>query len=232
MGVIEIAELSLSQAMRRMETSAQNLANMVTPGFKAHRTFSLAPDDGTAAVSGAVRSVGQGAVDFSDGKLQQTGNPLDLAIMNDGFFVVRSDDGVFYTRNGQFRRDSNGMLITADGLIVQSISGDLHVEGDMKFLPDGTVLQNNEPVARLRIVGFDDLQKLTVAGPGLFGAPTELVRDVEDVQVRQGMLESSNVTTADEMLSIMAALRSAESSQRIVQVYDDLMGKAINTLGQ
>ena len=69
MGALEIAELSLSQAMRRVETSAQNLANMVTPGFKAHRTFSIGAEGGGAAAPEAVGAGKQGTVDFSNGKL-------------------------------------------------------------------------------------------------------------------------------------------------------------------
>ncbi len=229
MGIVDIAEVMLSNAMWRVEVAAQNLANVTTPGFKAHTTFSL--DSGFGAVSQPDRALS--AVDFTAGKLQQTGNPFDLAILGEGFFVVRSPDGVFYTRNGQFHRDSNGNLATADGLLLQSATGDVRVDREeVTVLPDGTLLQAGEPVARLNLVAFDDLTTLKVAGGGLFRAPEDAAHELADAQIRQGMLEASNITTADQVIAIMAALRSAESSQRIVQVYDDLMGRVVSTFSQ
>ena len=233
MGAIEIAGSIISRAQERVEVSAQNMANMTTPGYKARRQFSvlIAPEQvDRAAMPG--NQIGP-SVDFSVGKLRPTGNPLDLAISGAGFFAVRSSDTVFYTRDGQFSRDADGRFVTSEGMVLQAGGGDLAVAGpNVKVLADGTVLDGEQPVAQLTIVDFADVHSLRSAGAGLFAAPDGMAREIASPQVHQGMLEASNVSTADEMLTIMAALRSAESGQKVVQIYDDLMGRAVTAFGQ
>lgn len=234
MGAIEIAGSIISRATQRVEISAQNMANMTTPGYKARHQFStliIAPQNNQPI--SFVDQQNQQAIDFTNGKLTNTGNPFDLAISGSGFFVVQSAGGTFFTRNGQFSRDADGHLVTPDGMILQSATGDVTVGGsDVKILSDGTVLDGGQPAARLAIADFADPHTLQPAGAGLFAAPAGAARDVASPQIRQGMLETSNVSTADEMLSVMAALRSAETGQRVVQVYDDLMGRALTAFGQ
>jgi len=93
------------------------------------------------------------------------------------------------------------------------------------------VLDGDTPVGRLAVVSFADTSVLRPIGAGLFSAPEDAAQPVS-AELHQGMLETSNVSTADEMVSIMAALRSAQSGQRVVQVYDDLMGRAVSAFGQ
>jgi flagellar basal-body rod protein FlgF len=231
MGPLEIAEIMLSRAQQRVELSAQNMANIATPGFKAHRRFHdlIA----TASIEAGSDSNTASAIDFTSGKLQSTGDPYNLALSGSGFFVVRSDNDTFYTRDGQFHRDVDGRLLTADGLALQSDAGDVVLKGaDLKVLTDGTVLDGGQPAFRLAIADTENKQILQSAGGGAYAAPAATMHDVGSPIVRQGVLEASNVSTADEMISIMAALRAAESGQRVVQVYDDLMGRALTAFGQ
>jgi flagellar basal-body rod protein FlgG len=222
----------LSRAFERTEISAQNLSNMTTPGYKAVRGFAdLASDPPTGSSAAANRE--ESLIDFAPGQMQNTGAPFDLAISGSGFFVVRSDQQTFYTRDGQFSRGADGKLVTSGGLALQSSSGgDVVVsQNNPQILPDGTVLENGQPVARIGIVDFSDPAALRPEGAGLFAASPDDATTAS-AQIHQGMLETSNVSTADEMISIMAALRSAESGQKIVQTYDDLMAQAINAFGQ
>jgi flagellar basal-body rod protein FlgF len=228
-GVSEIAGTILARAFQRTEVAAQNMSNMTTPGYKARRWFPLAA---TVDSNGSSPNTGS-MIDFAQGQLQNTGNPLDLALSGTGFFVVRSDDGTYYTRDGQFVRGSDGRIETSGGLALQAASGgDITVtSANPQILTDGTVLDGGQPVARVATAKFSDLSSLKPAGGGLFTASSD---DSEDgnAQIHQGMLETSNVSTADEMISIMSALRSAESGQKVIQVYDDLMGRALNAFGQ
>lgn len=227
--VVEIGQAILSASMQRIELAAQNIANITTPGYKAYRSFSAVLGEG-ASHANAVKSA---AMDFSTGKLQGTGNPCDLAIVGEGFFEVRSDNGVFYTRAGQFVRNSDGNLTTPDGLLVQSSDGDINLsQAAFKILADGTVIDGDEPVAKIKVVKFTDLNSLVPVGGSLFLPGSAESEDVQAPQIRQGMLETSNVSAASEMVTIMASLRSAESGQRVVQVYDDLMGRVISAFGQ
>src|SRR5262249_50718387 len=105
MGPVEIAGVVLARATSDIEVAAQNIANLTTPGFKAHRSFNdmlislLDPESQPAQLSSTT--------DFSTGKIQETGNPFDLALQGAGYFTVRSGDAIFYTRNGAFQRDAD-----------------------------------------------------------------------------------------------------------------------------
>jgi flagellar basal-body rod protein FlgF len=231
-GVAEIAGAMLSRAFERAEVSAQNLSNLTTPGYKAVRWFGDTVSESSAG-SATAHNRTASQTDFTPGQLQNTGAPFDLAISGSGFFVVRSDQQTFYTRDGQFSRGADGKLVTAGGLALQSSSGgDVVVsQNNPQILSDGTVLESGQPVARIGVVDFSDPGALQPQGSGLFTAAQSDETDA-NAQIHQGMLETSNVSTANEMISIMAALRSAESGQKVVQVYDDLMAQAINAFGQ
>jgi flagellar basal-body rod protein FlgG len=231
-GVVEIAGAILSRAFERSEVAAQNLTNMTTPGYKARQWFPASMADAAASSAKGSAQTNE-SIDFSPGKFQNTGSAFDLAISGAGFFAVRSDQDTFYTRDGQFSRGADGKIVTADGLALQSATGgDIAVSGNNpKILSDGTVLDNGQPVARVGVVDFSDLKSLRSAGAGRFSAPSEDA-ETASATIHQGMLEASNVSTADQMIAIMAALRSAESGQKIVQLYDDMMGQAISAFGQ
>jgi len=231
MGLVEIGSVVLSRAAERVEFAAENLTNATTAGYKAKRGFrsyltsnEIAQiDDGNPAIS----------VDLSSGELHNTGNPLDLAISGTGFFAVRGPAGIYYTRCGQFRRDGDGHMVTADGMVLQSQSGDLNIAGaDPNVLPDGMVTVNGAPAGRIAVMSFEQQEELKPVAGGLFEAAQPGAGKPSDAEVRQGMLEASNVSTATEMISIMSAMRSAEAGQRVVQLYDDLMSRAVSVFGQ
>ena len=230
MTLIDIAASILSSATHRVETSAQNIANMTTPGYKARREFPSIATTNAITESEATKPASYS--DFTSGKLTKTGNPFDLALTGPGFFVVRSADSEFYTRDGQFSRSADGRLMTPDGLVLQGTNGDVTVSSSAKFLADGTVVDGNQPIARLAIADFSDLTSLRSSGGGLFSAPMESRRDLPLPNIEQGALETSNVSTADEMITMMASLRSAEMGQHVVQTYDDLMGRVLTAFGQ
>jgi flagellar basal-body rod protein FlgG len=233
MGIVELGGVIIAQATQRVELAAQNMANMTTAGYKSQRFQTLVNAQAGVAPSGLASSPAEMSVDFTAGKLQHTGNPFDLAVADGGFFTVRLDDQILYTRAGQFVRDAQGRLINSEGAVLQSTGGDVHLEkGEVSVLPDGTLAQGSQPISQLAIAAFDDPHVLKPVGASMFSAPPGAARDGAGSQIRQGMLESSNVTTADEMVSMMAALRSAETGQRLVQVYDDLMGRVITAFGQ
>ncbi len=231
MGMIEIAGAILSRAQERVDVASQNIANMTTPGYKSRRQFSEIIDaDKTQPWE--PRSE-QASIDFTPGKLQATGNASDFAIQGRGFFVVRAGNETLYTRQGQFSRDADGHLVTPQGAVLQSTGGDVTVNAEtMSVLGDGTVMQDGQPGDRIAVVDFANATALTPAQNGTFRAPSGAAQDMAAPQVRQGMVETSNVSTAEEMVTMMAALRSAESGQKMVQVYDDLMGRAITSFGE
>lgn len=230
--IAEIGGAVISHAQAAAATVSQNMANSLTPGYRAQRNFAreLVPEqleatDPVATVPDATMT------DFAPGKMINTGNPLDLAIQGDGFFMLRAGDKTYYSRSGQFARTADGLLATPEGWILQGSSGDVGTTGSgLQVTGDGVILQDGTPVARLAIKRFVDPSHLTPIGGSSFEADEAAAEDVVNPAVRQGMLESANVSSGTEMVELMAAMRRAESGQRIVQLYDELMGKAITGL--
>lgn len=228
MQIPEIAAQVLARAEQRAEVAAQNITNASTPGYRRRVSFS----ELVAARPGEQRVAT--AADFTAGQLTQTGAATDLAIAGEGFFAVRSEEATFYTRQGQFRRDADGRLVTPQGLALQSVEGGDIAVGDAPFevAADGTVTRSGVPLARIALVDFDERGALVPGDGGTFAAGAAAPHPVAAPAIRQGMLESSNVSTGDEMVAMMAAVRSAETGQRLVTTYDDLMGRALNLFGQ
>jgi flagellar basal-body rod protein FlgF len=233
---IDTASAILSQAERRVEVAGQNIANIATPGYKRRVSFATALD---LARTESVRNLQTGVgTNFAQGKIVGTNNPYDLAISGDGFFTVKTDRGTFYTRQGQFQIDADGRLVTGRGDPVQAQGGgDIVLKGrgkdvTVQIASDGTVTENGDPVGKLGIVDFTDRKAASYADDGMFTAPEGLIREVDTPMVRQGMLETSNVSAGDEMVSIMESMRRAEAGQKLVNVYDDLLGRALAVFGQ
>ena len=181
------------------------------------------------------KSTGAGGLDLSPGKQVKTGNPYDLAILGDGFFTVSSPGGVFYTRAGQFRADGDGRLVNAQGFALQAQGGgDLTIRANKSFkiLEDGTVLEDGQPTAKLAVVTLNDPQSATYVEGGVLSVPQSAVTNLDAPVIHQGAYEASNVSNGDEMVSIMQALRQAEAGQKLVNVYDDLMGRVLDSFGQ
>jgi flagellar basal-body rod protein FlgG len=170
--------------------------------------------------------------DLAQGKLISTGNPLDLAVSGDGFLAVRAGDQLLYTRQGQFRLGQDGTVVSAQGHVLQQAGGgDLVLQNAaVKILDDGSVLDQGRPIARVGLYGLVAGVTLDPVSEAHFAA-SGAMEEVAEPSIRQGMIESSNVAMGDEMVTMMAAMRQAESGARLVQVYDELMGRALTTLG-
>jgi len=223
-GVIETAQ-------QRVQIAAQNISNMTTPGYRRRVGFEQWMAGAGGLQSAPMVSM---ASDFTPGKQTGTNNPYDLAIEGSGFFAVKDQEQTLYTRDGQFKRDDTGRVVTLKGLAVQADGGgDIILKSNQfKVQADGSIVVDGEPVAKLAVMDFTNKALATPNDQGLFSTPASNVVTAENSHLRQGALESSNVSTGDEMVSIMASLRSAEAGQRLVNVYDDLMGRVISTVGQ
>jgi flagellar basal-body rod protein FlgG len=214
----------------RLSTVANNVGNVATPGFKRQVSFAQAIQDmsGGAAPPGAV-SVSR-RTDFGQGRMIETGNPLDLAIAGEGFFRLRDGERIVHSRHGQFHRADDGRVMTQQGYVLQQQGGgDLVVDGDVQVLRDGTILSDGGPVGRIGLALPPEAAPDTEGGSMFAG---DFGEDVEAPDIRQGAVEASNVTLADEMTAMMIAVRQAETGARLIATYDELLGRAITTLGQ
>lgn len=231
-GLVDAATAILGVSEKRLAIAAHNVSNISTPGFKRQIGFSQL----LRAAEGDVSSLPEVAVrhSFMQGKLSETRNPLDLAISGEGFFSLRAGDRILYSRQGQFALSADGNLVTPQGYVLQQQGGgDLVVDdAQVTIQQDGTVLDAGRPVARIELFAAADAGALDPVGESCFSASSTAMDAVADPVIRQGMVESSNVELGDEMVSMMTALRQSESGAKLIQVYDDLIGRAITSLGQ
>ncbi len=229
--------LSHQAALRRqMDVVANNFANMNTTGYKGERMMfveHLVPNRDDNGLKGDalafVRDVAT-ARDFSQGRESETGNPLDLAIEGEGFFVVESPSGERYTRNGRFRVDEGGQLITEHGMPVQTSSGGpiffSPTDTDITVSQDGVVSSQNGEIGRLRIVRFENPHNLQVVSGGLMSSP-DRPEDVESVNIMQGVLEGSNVEPIIEMTRMMRVQRAYDSARKLIDKEDERIKKMV-----
>lgn len=230
--LIQSARAILSVSERRMEATANNVANLTTPGFKSEKLYSdvLSELDQRASIKQQSHHV-----DMAQGRMSRTGNPLDLAIGGAGFFRLIGRDGqVAYSRQGQFKLDADSRLVTQQGLAVQSADGGdiVLTSSDVHILADGSVVAAGRSITKIGLFQASDTAALRPIGGSLFSIDESRVEAVRDPDLHQGMTEGSNVALADEMVAMMEAMRAAEGGAKLVQVYDDLMGKAVNSFGQ
>ncbi len=169
--------------------------------------------------------------------MKPTGNPLDLAVDGDGFFVVEVDGETRYTRAGDFQLNDQGEIVLPSGARLQGASGPLVVDvsqGEPAFAPDGTLSVGGATVGRVRVVRFDDPSVLEPAGGNTFRAPDGAARDVDAANLRvvSGFVEASNVNPVREMVQMIEALRTYEASEKSVQAADQILDTLINRVGR
>ena len=215
-------------AMGQLATTTHNMANLQTPGFREMLSmFRAVPVDGANADSRAFVVDSTPGADWSPGSVSPTGNPLDIAIQDQGLFVVRRADGQeAFTRSGKFHLDAQGFLVNSAGLLVLDDRGsEIQVpEGsqEIQIQANGTVRVTlpgqliDTPIARLKLVNPEphSLERLP---DGLFYS-NEYLSSSEDVRVLQGSLEGSNVNAAQAMAQMIAQNRLFDLNIRLVQV--------------
>ena len=215
---------------QRLEVISNNIANMNTPGFKADRaTFR----DVLAKTSPGGREYyaqTQGTfTDFREGAMTPTANQFDVALGQDGFLVVDTPAGERYTRSGRLQLNADRQLVTAAGNPIQGQGGPITIpEGTSQVLinKDGSITANEQNIDRLRVVRFEDNAALQKTYGNMYVAAAEPV-DMENPNVLQGMLESSNVQAIAEVTEMMGVLRSYQSVSKTVQKEDGRIKKMI-----
>lgn len=219
--------------------TANNLANVNTTGFKKDvPTFAAFPElllyrlnDGPATAGGGcslspfVGPLGTGVrvdevvTSWGQGMMRETGRPLDFALEGEGFFVVETPQGRRYTRNGAFRADPAGWLVTSAGYRVLGRDG-LPLSATAANLAD-----------QLMVVIFPSNAVLRKEGDSLFSSETP-GQPLPGARVCQGVLEESNVNVVSAMVDMLAGLRAYEANQKALQVQDQTLDKVVNEVGR
>ncbi|MBI2874483.1 MAG: flagellar hook basal-body protein [Firmicutes bacterium] len=234
----------------RIDAAAGNVANWGTAGFRRAEVPQRSFADAILNAGGAGRSewssrLGWGETVFlrapglgaileepelsnSQGGIDHTGRPEDLALDGAGFFVVEAGPrGSLYTRRGDFQLDGQGRLVTPGGYLLMGEKGPIIPGGPFEVEPDGTVTAGGAAVDRILVVDFPAPEGLSPEGEGLYGRGRAGNPFPAEAGMVQGAVELSNVDLLREMVSLMAGQRAYQAVQRALRTHDELLGKAI-----
>lgn len=236
MKTVEIAAQAMQGDLQRLAHIGQNLANVQTAGYKrlvsSQRPFA---SEMQAAELLAAAPQADGTVDMTAGSLRATGNPMDVAIDGDGFFVVETAQGPALTRQLSLRLDAHGAFVNEAGLSVWGDRGVLRAGAAgtaLRVDARGELWADGRSIGRLQVLRAADSAALQPLGGGLYRAVDRNLGDAApNAKVVVGYQETSNVNSSNEMVRLMETSRHFEALARTVQGYDEVMEKAIRKLG-
>ena len=244
---------------KRLDVISNNMANADTTGYKKQNVVSQSFDDEltlrihdnsiTTGINYRIGNmnlgvkIGETYYDFSQGNLRETGNAYDLALSGDGFFTIQTTNkqGVTstkYTRDGSFTVNTDGYLVTKDGDYVLDTNGNrIQIPGaqtatDVSIAANGNITVDDNLVATLGIVAFENPQNLLSYGENMYDATAAAGLMQSTATVNQGYLEMSNTNVIEEMVDMITITRAYEAGQKMVQTVDRTLDKAVNEIGR
>lgn len=223
---------------RRMDTVADNVANVNTTGYKRGQvSFSEYLGKHQATPIASYAKVEPKRLDQMQGAVQTTNNPFDFAIKGEGYFAIKRNNTTLYTRNGQFGLDNTGRLITNQGdLVLDGNNNPIIIPKDkiIEVDSDGTVFAIDgvarSTVGKMALWDFTDKSSLIRAGDA-FVATAAATPVKEPIMVR-GAIEASNVNAIEESVNLTELSRSFELTSSMIQRLEDTQLRAIRQLGQ
>ncbi len=218
-----------------MTIVSNNIANMNTAGYRGQNIMFhelVERPNGHSEAYSYVSDFGQ--YDNTDpGPIQKTANPLDIALVGPGFIGVENNQETHYTRAGHFSLKPDGTLVTPSGNNVLSANGGPIVIPDnvenIAITNEGVILADDEEIAQLMVVEFDEPQKLTPVGKVLYKTD-EVPTPAQDTVVQQGFVEGSNVNGIIEMTRLIEVSRTYTRISQIVSDEDERQRTAIRQL--
>jgi flagellar basal-body rod protein FlgF len=226
---------------RSMDVIANNLANVSTPAYQREEpTFNeyvarVQPAEGQSGPQTISFVQDAGIVrDLSEGHMNTTEAPFDMAIHGKGYFAVQTPNGERYTRNGHFTLDNSGQIVTSNGDPVQGDGGAITItpdDGDVHIAQDGTVSGKNGQIGKIRVVDFANPRALVKEGASLYAADGQSPITADNFSLQSGMLETSNVEPVIEISHMIEVMRAYQATATMTQTQEDLMRQAIDKLG-
>ena len=244
--------LSRQMALRReLDVVANNIANLNTTGFKAdghlfeEYLMPVARSDGFAGADRRMSFVLDRATwhDLGQGPIQQTGNPLDVAVDGKAYLAVDTPRGERYTRNGALQINAQGELVTSNGdrvvgdggaIQFQSTDHDISINKDGSItVREGANTKSDSARGRLRLVRFDRAQQLQKDGASLFAAPNGVApQPAPNARVVQGAIEQSNVRSVVEMARMVEVTRTYTQIANLLQQQSEMRRSSIDKLAE
>jgi flagellar basal-body rod protein FlgF len=224
---------SLQSAL--LEETAHNLSATSVYGFKAIKSkiddIVTRNPDGSKSSFVKITAIQR---DLSNGSLQFTSSPLDFSITDNGYFMVSTPNGVRYTRNGQFRTNEQGVLVTGHGYPVLDEGGsEITIKGSLNNFTvsgDGSFSMNGTNSGKIGIVTFANQQAMSHEGSSLLSTDQDAVPSA-NFKLTQGALEESNVSVMESAIKLMEIQKRYESAQAAIQQLHDSSTK-INNLSR
>lgn len=222
-GIYKAIDGSLIQKLR-FDNISNNLANINTNAFKKE----------IVSFDEALTMKYFSTTDFTLGHIGYTGNELDVALGDQGFFKIQTPKGIRYTRDGSFTLNVNRELVTQNGDIVLGKNGPIKIHGNnVSIKTNGEVVVDNRPVNDIAVMDFKEPRLLRKEGSSYYtyhGKETDIFT-AENINVKQSHIEGSNVNSTVEMVKMLDALRAFESVQKSIQCIDEITDKIVNDPG-
>ncbi len=217
---------SINALTQEFHIITNNLANVSTVGYKRRcSVFSQSLRDLDSDFNTDIASEVNSDVflDFSQGDIVETGRHLDLSLYGKGFFVIETPEGSLYTRNGVFHTNQNGQIVDSQGRVVAGQLGPVVIPptvglSQVHIASDGSVSAGGVTIGRFRVVDFGDNEdKLIPAGANCYIMPEDIEPvAAENVVVKQGYQEASNVKMIDELVNMIIVSRLYEANMKFV----------------
>lgn len=233
--------LSAQQVLqKRMDTTANNLANMTTAGFKVEHVVSRPLSEKPAAASDSPQDINFADAwtlqrDFSTGSIEHTGNPLDFALEGEGFFEIQSKVGTAYTRDGQFGLNDKGEVVTRNGDLVMGEGGPITINttgGPLSVSREGSISQDGVAIGKLKVMKFQTPAALERVGSNLWKATDEQPQAAPEATMTSGAIEGSNVNAVLELTEMIDISRAYTSVAKMISQADELRGTSIEKLAK
>ena len=241
------AAAALNVNTRWQQTISENLASSQIPGFKKQELSFSTIAAGLIPISAAVTPNSPqryylpratAATNFTPGQTKYTGLNTDMAIDGAAFFEVRLPNGqIAYTRDGEFRLNARGELVTKQGYDVVTTRGTVRLDPEkpqpLAIAADGEVSQGEDKLGKIKLTEFDYPQALSSIGNGFYMANEAMAqpKDSKDSTLRQGFVEMANTSSITEMAQLVNSMRFYEANYRLIQMQDERMGRVISELG-
>jgi len=220
--------------LSQLDYVTHNLANASTPGFKNERLLFVRKSGSDTMAEDSFSHDPVVVIDHSQGTVEKTGSPLDVAIQGDGYFAIETPNGERYTRNGSFTLNASGELVTKSGDAVMGEGGRITITGKKYQIDNsGNITADGNSVGKIKIVDFKKKDALAKKGAGLFEATDKAEQSsIDNPEVRSGYLETSNVSAVKEMIEMIDIQRSFEAYSKAMQTISEQDRMSTNRIGK
>jgi flagellar basal body rod protein FlgG len=235
------AASGMRSRIESLDLLANNISNSSTSGYKADREFYSLYVSADAETQSTLPNIERNWIDFGQGMVKDTGNPLDVALSGRGFLTADSPAGTLYTRNGALRLSSTGVLQTADGYPVHADTKTGYIQaqlgagtGSLQILKDGVVMQDGQVLGNLTLADWAKTDALEKQSGAYFRLVDSNLKPSTPtgVEILQGKLESSNSSPAEGAVRLVGVLRQFEMLQKAVGMAAEMNKKAVEDVAR